>query len=605
MLRTASFVAAACLLAGGVVRGAMTATGARILLTDEQQRLILVDPENGQRTDLGVTARSYDWSPDGDRIAFVGDPPRLWVMNLDGSLRRMPAPAVPNVGPPEWSPDGSRLAFTSIRSPISAELFVVSADGTGLRRIVRGPNPWNPRWSPDGMRLLFVNGKGSRRYVQVVDLRSGVARRTVDRVHPYSTPAWSPDGSRITYVRQRRLFVATANGRRSRRLSDLLVWGAPAWSPDGSRIVFESRRGPGQRADLWSVAPSGADLKRLTRGSEVPAEDTAPAWSPDGAKIAFRTNRGRVNGIASGLYSMNADGSCETQVIAGGPGSSGAPDWRPGWSSGPRLRCVDLFVEARVGVDADRVTRNADRVYRYDIDIVNEGTEPATGVELRTLAVRQDNPTFVFASPSGGACVVAAEVSCRLGAISAGEKKRVVVRFKTRFVARPIAVNVAATAAETDVEPSGNAQTPLHYFPFCRWTDIRERSVGAPPYGRGELVCGTDRDDTILGSGSPEIIQGARGDDRVSGGRGNDTIGGENGDDRVSGGRGTDLVSGGSGDDWVQGGEGRDMLSGGSGNDVLVARDAARDTVHCGAGRDRVVADKTDIVFRDCERVAR
>ena len=78
-----------------------------------------------------------------------------------------------------------------------------------------------------------------------------------------------------------RLFVATANGGRPRRLSDLVVWGAPAWSPDGSRIVFESRKGPGSRADIWSVAPSGAGLKRLTRGSDVPAEDTAPAWSAE------------------------------------------------------------------------------------------------------------------------------------------------------------------------------------------------------------------------------------------------------------------------------------------------------------------------------------
>jgi hypothetical protein len=47
------------------------------------------------------------------------------------------------------------------------------------------------------------------------------------------------------------------------------------------------------------------------------------------------------------------------------------------------------------------------------------------------------------------------------------------------------------------------------------------------------------------------------------------------------------------------------VLFGRAGNDVLSVRDARRDRVVCGAGRDRVVADRLDVVARDCERVTR
>ena len=37
----------------------------------------------------------------------------------------------------------------------------------------------------------------------------------------------------------------------------------------------------------------------------------------------------------------------------------------------------------------------------------------------------------------------------------------------------------------------------------------------------------------------------------------------------------------------------------------IAAADGTRDTVRCGKGRDRVVADRVDRVSRDCERVKR
>ena len=41
-----------------------------------------------------------------------------------------------------------------------------------------------------------------------------------------------------------------------------------------------------------------------------------------------------------------------------------------------------------------------------------------------------------------------------------------------------------------------------------------------------------------------------------------------------------------------------------AGDDIISARDGTRDTIDCGAGRDKVTADRTDTV-KNCEFVRR
>jgi hypothetical protein len=53
----------------------------------------------------------------------------------------------------------------------------------------------------------------------------------------------------------------------------------------------------------------------------------------------------------------------------------------------------------------------------------------------------------------------------------------------------------------------------------------------------------------------------------------------------------------------VRGGPGPDVVRGGPGNDTLLLRDGQRDAARCGAGRDLVLADRRDVVRRDCEIV--
>jgi RTX calcium-binding nonapeptide repeat (4 copies) len=91
----------------------------------------------------------------------------------------------------------------------------------------------------------------------------------------------------------------------------------------------------------------------------------------------------------------------------------------------------------------------------------------------------------------------------------------------------------------------------------------------------------------------------------IGGTNGDDTLRGTSGPDRINGKAGADEIYGLGGSDVLVGGSGRDYLVGGSGSDLLETRDGTRDSVDCGPGRDRVVADRSDIVSATCEVVLR
>ncbi|CAA9584883.1 MAG: Alkaline phosphatase, partial [uncultured Thermomicrobiales bacterium] len=124
--------------------------------------------------------------------------------------------------------------------------------------------------------------------------------------------------------------------------------------------------------------------------------------------------------------------------------------------------------------------------------------------------------------------------------------------------------------------------------------------------GRGnDRVFGDSGNDSLLGSFGNDRMHGVSGRDRISGSRGRDRINGGSANDRISGGSSGDRIAGDAGSDSINGNSGGDRISGNSGNDRITSRDSSRDRVNCGSGRDSVLADRRDIVARNCERVSR
>jgi TolB protein len=163
---------------------------------------------------------SAAWSPDGTTIAFsrlesTSRPlaeATLYLADADGShVRSLGAAPVHGVSP-AWAPDGTRLAFVSFDDaneltcpaascPPSGELYVVGADGRGLRRLTRSKaDDEHPSWSPDGSRIAFASGfdvrsQGHAPWLMVIRASGGRAVR-VGHMSGVVDPSWSPAGVR-------------------------------------------------------------------------------------------------------------------------------------------------------------------------------------------------------------------------------------------------------------------------------------------------------------------------------------------------------------------------------------------------------------------------
>jgi Tol biopolymer transport system component len=118
-----------------------------------------------------------DWSPDGHWIAFSrrsgSGPTRLYL--IDPSGKRLHRLTAHKGNGPRWSPDGKRIAFFDGNS-----VFVINADGTGLKKVSAG---FSPAWSPNGSELVFVREEPGKRNalsdLWVTDVSGSQPRRIV------------------------------------------------------------------------------------------------------------------------------------------------------------------------------------------------------------------------------------------------------------------------------------------------------------------------------------------------------------------------------------------------------------------------------------------
>jgi hypothetical protein len=122
--------------------------GDRIVF-QRQTRLWLMDAEGGGERPLDVEgiARRPSWSPVADEVAAAVLRDRVWDIYVvdvaSGTAENITRGGFDTPDAPAWSAEGDKIVFAAVDG-----LWVVSRDGTGPQRVVRGSGNRSPSWQP-------------------------------------------------------------------------------------------------------------------------------------------------------------------------------------------------------------------------------------------------------------------------------------------------------------------------------------------------------------------------------------------------------------------------------------------------------------------------
>ncbi|HUE01462.1 MAG TPA: protein kinase [Bryobacteraceae bacterium] len=153
-----------------------SADGKRLFIDGHQRRneFLHYDIRTGQFSpEFGeISGSDLEFSKDGKWVAYVAVPDgSLWRSAADGSQRlQLTSPSF-QAAMPHWSPDGRQIAFFGAHERNPDRIYIVSVDGSALRRVTNGESGELGDWDPPGRRT-------ERRLLSGVPLLRLAARRS-------------------------------------------------------------------------------------------------------------------------------------------------------------------------------------------------------------------------------------------------------------------------------------------------------------------------------------------------------------------------------------------------------------------------------------------
>jgi TolB protein len=301
--------------------------------------LVVVDPDGSNERilvkgsrgpDLAGFDRVFSWSPNGRQLLYSVEAPvdtgdvddyyvDVYVVNADGSDRRKLMRA--NIWTDlVWSPRGDAVLIGDDHLGFR-QLVVVNADGSGARTIPVRDDVGNYDWSPDGRKIAYDDSGGPASWVYVMNADGSAPKRLTDG----GVPVWTPGGQIIVrFLEEDWLINPDGSGlRRAGRFGELT--GSGDLAPDGRTIALAKAIG-GSDYELALGDVGGGPLRRLTDNE---MDDDWPSWSPDGKALVFERRPSDDYELALGdIFVINADGTGERN-LTDSPEDESDPAWAP------------------------------------------------------------------------------------------------------------------------------------------------------------------------------------------------------------------------------------------------------------------------------------
>jgi len=323
-----SFMAGALLIIAAAPSGAAGPGGA-VALADPPTAPAAASPA-GQKPvfePLDVFALSWvadpEISPDGRRIAFVrmrmdirSDRPRgaIWLIDADGAHAE-PLSSASDTSAPRWSPDGERIAYVGRAENDAPQLFVYwtrSHVTTAITHLTE--TPASLAWSPDGRWIAFTSPVPMERKPLKVELPEAPKEahwaappNLIDRM------VFRVDGEGYLPNMYRQVFIVAADGGPARQVThgDFDHADTPSWSADARSLFISANRHEDADfrpldTEVYRIDLADDSIHALT---DRRGPDDNPVVSPDGRLIAYLGFDDQVQGHQNvELYVMDADG---------------------------------------------------------------------------------------------------------------------------------------------------------------------------------------------------------------------------------------------------------------------------------------------------------
>jgi Tol biopolymer transport system component len=281
-------------------------------------------------------------SPDGDRIAYVVQPPPkidgdtydagsdLWVANRDGTEAHVVFEhAEPNqlVRYPEWVDETSILAIVQeivTEDGITRVVYTlqrIDIEGGARETVLEDVLSYD--LSPDGEEIVYAHYAGEAgQTLDAVQTDGSNGRRLVGAeaaLSPFQSPRYAPDGQTIAF--------ASADQTGALAPVDLVrveAQAAAARAPDGraarvSRccepwpVSIHSKLMNGVPQDIWTVERSGGEPVRV---ADLKEDLPTLAWNGDGTRLYVLGLYGLYDvDLSTGIIERLGDGTFHGQVV--------------------------------------------------------------------------------------------------------------------------------------------------------------------------------------------------------------------------------------------------------------------------------------------------